>query len=468
MYLPASRSLIVLAALALASVVACEGGTRPVVIDNAGGSGGEDGTGGTGPVQSWTFRTLDGADDTGYQPELRLSPEGRLAAVWYRPTDREGVCELADREPAPTDIWEIVYGIESGDDFTVEVVAEVELVGLPTGLSLAFDSGGAPLVAFMGGEPAEFRCGATDSVLARRTPGGWTQQVIDSDGDVPAMVFEEDVDHCANYQNACNLGDVVGLWPALGIAAGEPVLAYRDIHYGFGVDAEEKSDLQLWWRGQRITAEAVSGAGSFNRLAVDDADGIHIAHFNPWHRISDITQDYTDGIWMIHYEGGAWSRERVVPVLQIGEGIGLASSGDRLGLAWFEPKEGRVRYVERAETSWGKPEVVDNRGRTGLAPSLAFDGEGRPAISYRTCGPAGKQGDDCLAADDRLRLARKVGGVWRTTTVRNEAGRQEGLYTSLAFDAGGRAAIAFQESFFDPIDEVVRRRLVLAREEATP
>src|SRR5690606_20662690 len=184
------------------------------------------------------------------------------------------------REPGATDIWEIVYGIEGtiGGSFEQEVVTEIELVGRPTGLSLAFEPGGAPLVAFMGGVQAEFRCGATVSAIASRGPGGWTQEIIDEEGDVPAMVFEEDVEHCANYQNACNLGGVVGLWPALGIFEGQPILAYRDIHFGFGVDAEEKSDLQLYWRGGLITAEAVSGAGSFTRLVVDDAQGIHIAH----------------------------------------------------------------------------------------------------------------------------------------------------------------------------------------------
>ncbi|AKU92113.1 hypothetical protein [Vulgatibacter incomptus] len=459
--------ILILAAALLAA--ACDGDKRPVVIvdDGTGGSGGAGGSGGGGVT--WTFRTLDGApdgaDNTGYQPELRVAPNGRLAAAWFRSTGRTGVCQLPQRDPAPTDTWEIVYGVEQGDSFAQEVVAEIELVGRPTGVSLAFDAAGTPMVAFMGmGATGEFRCGATNTVLARRSASGWTQQVIDTDGNVPEMIFPEDVPHCANYQNACNLGELVGMWPALGVADGQPVLAYRDGHYAFGVDAEEKSDLQLWWQGRKVTAEAVSGGGSNTRLVVDDAQGIHIAHYNDQHRIG-ATDEYTDGIWLIHYENGGWMRERVVPVRPIAERIGLAAVDDRLGLAWHEPKEGRVRYVERKAGAWAQAEVVDAKGRTGLSPSLAFDPDGRPAIAYQRCSAAGQQGADCQASEDSLRFAIKDGKSWITSTIRSDPGKQEGLYTSLVFDSEGRPAVAFQEQVFDAIDQVVRRRLVLARGE---
>lgn len=452
------------AASLLLAFLGCEGGSRPAAIVNDGGAGGEEVGGGAGSGPSWTFQTLDGADDTGWQPELQLDKEGKLAAVWFRATQREGRCQLEGRAEAATDIYEIVYAVEEEEgNFAQEIVTEVELVGKPTGLSLAFGPDGAPLVAFMGGEQGEFRCGATNSMLARRGAGGWEIELIDSDGDVPAMLFDEDVDHCAFYQNACNLGDVVGLWPALGIFEGAPILAYRDIHYGFGVDAEEKSDLQLYWRGNRVTAEAVSGAGNFTRLVVTEGERIHIAHYNDQHHVSDLTQDYIDGIWVIHFERGDWTRERVVPIRGVDERIGFASHGERLGLAWFDVKEGRLSFVERVEGEWSKPQIVDSRGRTGLSPSLAYDGQGRPVITYRSCG-VGKAGTDCQAEDDRLLLAVRTDGGWTRSIIRAEAAKQEGLYSSLVVGSAGAPVVAFQESFFDPIEQVVRRRLVLARQ----
>jgi len=446
----------------LLAIAACDAKRpEPIGDQGTGGTGGGGGTG--GEDASWTFATVDAGDDTGHQPELRLAPDGSLAAAWYRNTGRHGTCQLPDREPAPTDVWEVVYGVEQGGAFATEVVDEVELVGRPTGLSLAFDASGAPMVAYMGGQPAQYRCGGTDSILSTRSGGTWNRSTVDADGAVPGMIFDEDVTFCADYQDACNKGDVVGLWPALGFFDGAPALAYRDIHFGFGVDAEEKADLQLYWRGQRVTAEATSGGGQYTRLAADGAGGLHVAHYNEHKLSSAIPNVSTEGIWMLHFEDGAWSREKVVATTPVGESLALAATGGTIGLAWHEPKAGVVRYAERNGTTWAAPQVVDNRGHTGLAPSLAFDEGGRPALAYRRCGPAGQAGTDCTAADDALRFAIRTAGVWKTSTVRSDEGRQDGLATSLVFDADGRPAILFQESFFDAHDEVVLRRLVLAR-----
>ncbi|HWV37228.1 MAG TPA: hypothetical protein VN033_02010 [Vulgatibacter sp.] len=447
--------------LALAS---CEA-QRPEPIGEPGTGGTGGGAGGAGGGSPWTFSTVDAEADTGHQAELRVAPGGGLAAAWYRNTGRQGICQLPDREPAPTDVWEVVYGEERDGAFATEVVAEVELVGRPTGLSLAFDGSGAPMVAYMGGQPAQYRCGGTDSILSTRGGGSWTHATIDADGAVPAMIFDEDVAFCADYQDACNRGDVVGLWPALGMADGSPLLAYRDIHFGFGVDAEEKADLQLWWNGSLVTAEATSGGGQFTRLAVDGAGGVHIAHYNQHKLSSAIPNVSTEGIWMLHFEGGAWSREKVVPTTPVGETLALAASGAIVGLAWHEPQAGVVRYAERSGDGWAAPQVVDNRGRTGLSPSLAFDADGNPALAYRRCGPAGQSGADCTAADDALRFAVRTGDGWKAVTVRSDEGRQEGLSTSLVFDPEGRPAILFQESYFDAQEGTVLRRLVLARGE---
>src|SRR5205807_2352474 len=103
-------------------------------------------------------------------------------------------------------------------------------------------------LGFLGGAEALRRCGASDAILARRAAGQWTLSTVAADSAAPPA-FMEDATQCAAGQNQCNVGDVVGEWPALGFFGAEPALAYRDIHFGFTQDDELRSDLDIAYGG---------------------------------------------------------------------------------------------------------------------------------------------------------------------------------------------------------------------------
>jgi hypothetical protein len=75
--------------------------------------------------------------------------------------------------------------------------------------------------------------------------------------------------------------------------------------------------------------------------------------------------------------------------------------------------------------------AIDTGGNVGKFPSLAYDRNERPAISYH---------DD---TNDDLKYARFNGSAWQTETV--DMTGNVGQYTSLAFDHLGRPAIAYQD-----------------------
>ena len=105
---------------------------------------------------------------------------------------------------------------------------------------------------------------------------------------------------------------------------------------------------------------------------------------------------------------------------------------------------------------------MDRDGLTGYFPSLAFDEQGQPAVAYYRCGDYGA-GDSCDANKDGLYLARRRLGTWETRKVLGEDGIYDGLYTALAFVAG-KAVIAYQSSYFDPVATTTKVALHIAKE----
>jgi hypothetical protein len=367
----------------------------------------------------------------------------------------------------PVDQWEVVYAELLPDgSHTVTVVDLVESAGIPEGVSLAFDGSGEPGLAYGGGPEGGLQCGGSDLVLSRRSGGAFAPTTLDADGVVPGMTFPEDVQVCADYQNTCNLGDVVGPWPALAFEGQDPVVAYRDVHYGgLGQDSLKNADVQLYWQGQRVTADATYGGGESTRMTLGANGALAFAHINPWHLVHEVTGEFLDGIWVVRYDGAAWTRTRVVEGDTIGPQLGFQSSGPYLGLAWHDKGEDRLFFVEtRDGATWLPKELVDRAGRTGLSPSLALAPDRTPYIAYHRCGTSGAAAADCLPSEDSIRLARRVGTRWESYEVRNEPGGQEGEYLSLVLDPAGNPVVAFQAVFVDPSNGgSVTRKLIVGR-----
>jgi hypothetical protein len=105
---------------------------------------------------------------------------------------------------------------------------------------------------------------------------------------------------------------------------------------------------------------------------------------------------------------------------------------------------------------------VDRDGITGYYPSLAFDADDHPVLAYYRCGDYGV-GEGCDGDKDGLYLARHQGGRWDIQKIYGEPGIRDGLYPAIAF-VGGKASIAFQSAYYDPIAATSRVALHIAKE----
>lgn len=442
---------------------ACSGENSP----DGGGPGGTDG-GSTSDAGNTTasafpaFWRTSGVEsgNTGWYPSIAAAPDGTIGVAYLARSADRGNCTKSGAMNAPVARWNVMYASAppGSDTFMPELIATVDLVSA-TAVSLAFDPLSRPSVAFMGGAETAFICGGTDLLLATKSGQGWDVITADANG-TATPVFQEDADACARFQDTCNAAGadgVVGQWPALVFSGTDPVIAFRDTHFGFAQDDEEKSDLELWWNGARSTLDATWGGGIYTALAAGAGGTLYAAHANRFQ-----TQ-FGDGIWVFRHDG-AWSRQKVSDTLEVGPRLGLAVSGAKVGLVYHALGDQKLRYLEAADgTAWGNEETVDQSGNTGRSPSLAFSPDGLPAISYHYCGPFDPGGDDCPQGEDELRYALKEDGRWRYVTVEETRGGVEGEYTSLTFDAEGQPVIAYQAVFFDPSDGTVSRQLRVSR-----
>ncbi|MBI4822060.1 MAG: hypothetical protein HY791_37730 [Deltaproteobacteria bacterium] len=400
---------------------------------------------------NWTFKVVD-EENAGFQPEVAVSSSGRVGIAYFRSLGEQGVCSRVANAPIGT--YAIMYA-EDSNDFTPEEVIRVDLLNL-NGISLAFDDSGNPAIAFMGGAEGAYRCGGTDVMLARKSGAAWTTNMVDSDG-MATPVFQEDVDSCAFYQNTCNAGgqDVVGPWPALAFASGQPAIAYRDIHFGFAQDDEEKSDLELSWNG-RFTLDATWGGGNQTRMTSPGAGRLALVHASPY------GTENGDGIWVMTYDGSSWARIKVSNETDVGYRIGLATRGDSIAVAYHARSDKKAFLVEGTRDRFGQPSVLDQTGDTGRSPSLAYDESGRLGAAFYRCGPYRPDISDCSIAEDALVLGVRGAEGWKKYEVRAQRGFYDGTQVALAFK-GNSPVIAFQAQAPDPAGGNVVRQMVVAQ-----
>ncbi|MBI2376230.1 MAG: hypothetical protein HYV07_19710 [Deltaproteobacteria bacterium] len=401
----------------------------------------------------WTFKVVDEAN-AGWQPEVAVSASGRIGIAYFRSVGQRGVCSRI--QDAPIGTYEIMYA-EDSNDFVPEEVATVDLINL-SGLSLAFDDAGEPAIAYMGGAEGAYRCGGTDVMLARRSGSTWSSNMLDSDG-VATPVFQEDVDACARYQNTCNAGgqDVVGQWPALAFSGGQPAVAYRDIHFGFAQDDEEKSDLELSWNG-RSTLDATWGGGNQTRMVSPASGRLVLVHASPY------ATENGEGIWSMRYDGSAWSRAKVSGEVDLGYRLGIAARGDELAVAYHARADKKAFLVEGDADGFNSPTVLDQTGDTGRSPALAYDDTGRLGAAFYRCGPYRPNISDCSITEDALVFGLRGSGGWKKYEVRAQRSFFDATQVALAFN-GHSPVIAFQTQAPDPSGGTVIRQVVVARGE---
>lgn len=419
-------------------------------------------------VAGFTVRPL-GCGSAGTQSVVAVSGS-KIGFASLAATTATQTCTISPLGPVLTSkvpMWNVCYAeSDSGGAFSSKVVTSQPYVD-PTGVGLAFDSGGNPAVAFTGvgtGAPSEKWCGANNLFLATSQGGTFGTPVQVSNGSASGGLVASQAGSCS--QGICDKGDTTGLWPALGFDSSDKAwVAFRDIHFGFAADDFAKSDVELAEGSggsySILTIDVSRGGGSYNQLAFTPAGLPAVLQYNATGGMPGVylDRDTTSGGISAQEADGGWPSEIVSSGAigapgGFGGGLGFAISAKGVfGVAYYDQVSSRLFYVESTDgVKWSSPATVDLSGSTGFSPSLAFDAAGDPAIAYYRCNGKGPSVTTCDPATDGLYLARRSGTTWSPAVVHADPSVTDGLYPALAF-VSGKAMIAYQVTSFDPISK---------------
>jgi hypothetical protein len=278
----------------------------------------------------------------------------------------------------------------------------------------------------------------TDLMLATKTGASWSERtLVDTSG--------EAVDDCPGTQNYCNFGGVVGTHASLEARSGGFAVVYRDTHNGFALDDYLRSDTEVYAEGGPFTnsnVDPVRGTGAFGDVAWMP-DGNLVVAYNL--EANDPNEDRL-GVWAAIYDGAAWQRTRVSPSQTASRvSLGVDPSGV-IWLAYYHADESALHVASSSDGLSWNDEAVDVAGFTGIHPSLAIDGDGRPVVAYTDCGSrSGCPG--VLNEQSVVMLARREGAEWKIYLADDGEGNgYVGLFNSIAIQPDGKIGIAFQHA----------------------
>jgi hypothetical protein len=379
---------------------------------------------------------------------------GRVAFATLASTSKTAVCTIEERAQEAA-VHDLCVVVPSATGFSGTIVTSQPYT-TKMGVGLAVDKAGELMLAYTGGPSALLRCGASDMLIANVSGGTVVApQTVAASSASGGMPADQQV-NCA-AQNVCNQGDATGYWPSIALdpASGNLGVAFRDLHFGFADTDFASSDVEfaLGPGYSLYTVDVARGGGTYNRLAFSPAGMAAVVHY----------VEAKPTIWLDWQTATGWKSQKLF-ANKIGEQLGFGISSQGLyALAYFDLNRQTLAYRESADgTTWTVAEDVDRDGITGNFPSLAFDGQGNPAIAYYRCNDYGATGG-CDTEKDGLYLARRLNGVWVSRKISGESGITDGLYTALAF-ADGKAVIAFQTSYFDPVAKASKVGLSVAKE----
>lgn len=426
---------------------------------------------------AWTTGTVvSGA--VGLYPTLDVSAHGDVGLVYFglEPVEGDTCTEVGSDDPPQKSFWtlyfsghdqSVIAGADTLDglDWSTEEVADILSLSQPRGLDFAFSPDGTAMITTRTGEPVEQPpyCGANDvGVLSRQGAADWSlETAVSSSGEA------------ATGEAGSDYGEVVGYWPSLAFdAAGEPVIAYKDIHGGgLQGDDRRRADLELAWRSGSWSAEPVDwgrGAGDFNSLAVDAQQRPVIAYYNPVESQADAQL----GVWVarrpavgadfeyVHLFSRATSR---------GPSLVVDPDDDMARLVFYNSEEGFPQLAtqvsdadfESISEGWELSDIGNALYDEGYTPSLAVDPDGRLAVAYYRCTEVLNGLGNCSAGDDALIFAHEDAGHWTHEVV--DPGEQGlcGRNPSLVFDTDGAALIAYECE--DEVDGALESQIKIAR-----
>lgn len=390
----------------------------------------------------------------GYQT-VAATGAGKVAFATLADAGKQAPCAIEGRPQATARVYNVCLVQPSALGFAGSIVTSQPNEAM-MGVGLAFDKAGEPVLAYTGGPTAAIRCGASDMLIAPVSGGvlGAPQTIAPGSAST-GMPADQQVSCSA--QNVCNQGDATGYWPSVALdpVSGNLGVAFRDLHFGFADTDFNSSDVEfaLGPAYAVYTVDVARGGGTYNRLAFSPAGMAAVVHY----------VESKPTIWLDWQTAAGWKSQKLFSN-KVGEQLGFAISSQGLyALAYHDLNRQTLAYLESADgTTWSKAEDVDRDGVTGNYPSLAFDTQGNPAIAYYRCNDYGAK-DGCHADKDGLFLARRLNGAWVTRKIAGESGIIDGTYTALAF-VDGKAAIAFQTAYYDPVSATSKVGLSIAKE----
>jgi hypothetical protein len=387
----------------------------------------------------------------GYQT-VAAAAAGKVAFATLAETSQTETCTIEARA-ATSPVYGLCVVLPTASGFAGRIV-ENRAYAAKMGVGIAFDTAGEPVLAYTGGLSANMRCGASDMLIARTSSPGTAQTI--AAGSASTGMPSDQATNCA-AQNVCNQGDATGYWPSIALdpVSGNLGVAFRDLHFGFADTDYASSDVEFaLGPGYAVyTVDVARGGGTYNRLAFSPTGMAAVVHY----------VEAKPTIWLDWQTAAGWKSQKLF-ANKIGEQLGFGINSQGLhALAYFDLNRQALAYRESADgTTWPAAEDVDRDGITGNFPSLAFDGQGNPAIAYYRCNDYGATGG-CNTEKDGLYLARRLNGVWTTRKISGESGVSDGMYTALAF-VDGKAVVAFQTSYFDPVAGASKVGLSVAKE----
>ena len=219
--------------------------------------------------------------------------------------------------------------------------------------------------------------------------------------------------------------------------ADKPNIVIHD-HQADNFDPELGDLVRLYRDGTDWVKDTAADDGhdGWDSTIVIGGDGVvHAAGVDP------VQFGGQDGVEYYRNSGADWE------VTSIGSGpipyqynIGLAlDSAGSPALTYYDDADGDLVFASLDGGSWTL-ETVASDGNVGKHSSLAFDGQGRAAVTFFEQ-TSGSEGNIQFAVDE--------GGTWVLETVGSLSEYSDGnarRNSSLAFDSQGRAHVAFSDT----------------------
>ena len=298
------------------------------------------------------------------------------------------------------------------------------------------------LIATPGGGNGTFTCASSDLVIARRTGANaytLSTPVTDSSSCCAPCPMDQ------VGQDACLRGSDAGYYPTIGIRnSGGIAVAYQDMHFVTDNDGKSHSDFELVDINGGATAftpiDIWSGNGYWGTLRFKGNDG-YASGSNVSSGVPQLYQSIGDAVWEpvpnLTFDDKAQGRVQ----------LEIAPDGT-IGLAYYQVNDSfgattnDLRYCELfdGEENWTCDEPESAVLVAGASPSLTYNADSQPVLSYHYCGSG-----SCV--HDGLRMAwRDNNGRWWTFNVHNVDNNRSGFWSSVQIDpATQQPIIVFQD-----------------------